>query len=35
MIINQIQCNEQDFFKFGINLIVLILSAKKNCIDVP
>ena len=22
------------FFKFGINLIVVILSAKKNCIDV-
>ena len=35
IISNQIQYNEQDFFKFGINLIVLILSAKKNCIDVP
>ena len=32
---NQIQSNEQFFFKFGINLIVVILSAKKNCIDVP
>ena len=32
---NQIQYNEQDFFKFGINLIVVILSAKKNCINVP
>ena len=35
IISNQIQYNEQDFFKFGINLIVVILSAKKNCIDVP
>ena len=35
MISNQIQYNEQDFFKFGINLIVVILWAKKNCIDVP
>ena len=35
IISNQIQYNEQDFFfKFGINLIVVILSAKKNCIDV-
>ena len=35
IISNQIQYNEQDFFKLGINLIVVILSAKKNCIDVP
>ena len=35
IISNQIQYNEQYFFKFGINLIVMILSAKKNCIDVP
>ena len=35
IISNQIQYNEQDFFTFGINLIVVILSVKKNCIDVP
>ena len=35
IISNQIQYKEQDFFKFGIDLIVVILSAKKNCIDVP
>ena len=35
IISDQIQYNEQFFFKFSINLIVVILSAKKNCIDVP
>ena len=35
IISNHIQYNEQDFFTFGINSMIVILSVKKNCIDVP